>query len=57
MDLREFLGYFDFDYDIVPAGGKYEDKVRKELVEDWKLAVEDVGNDPNVFDAEVKLVW
>lgn len=45
MDLREFLGYFDFDYDVVSPGGRYEDRIRQELVEDGKLGKEDLDKD------------
>lgn len=45
MNLREFLSYFDFDYDIVSPGGKRENRIRQELVEDGKLSVEDAGMD------------
>lgn len=37
MDLEEFLSYFDFSYDIVSGDGRYEQKIRKELIEDGKL--------------------
>lgn len=45
MDLREFLSYFDFDYDIVSPGDKYEDRIRQELLEDGDLSPEDMDKD------------
>lgn len=45
MDLKQFLSYFDFDYDIVPPGGKYEDRIRQELIDDEKLTVEEADKD------------
>lgn len=45
MDLREFLSYFDFDYDIVSPGGKYETRIRQELLEDGDLCPSDLVKD------------
>ena len=45
MDLREFLGYFDFDYDFVSPGGEYETRIRQELVENGDLSPEDANKD------------
>ena len=45
MDLREFLGYFDFDYDIVSPGGKYEDRIRQERIEEGDICPEDADKD------------
>lgn len=45
MDLKTFLSYFDFDYGIVSPGGKYEDRIRQELIEDEKLTASDADKD------------
>lgn len=45
MDLKKFLSYFDFDYDIVPPGGKYEDRIRQGLLEDGDLSPDDISKD------------
>ena len=37
MDLEEFLSYSDFSYDIVSGDSKFEQNLRKELIEDGKL--------------------
>ena len=42
MGLKEFLGYFDFDYDIVSPGSAYEQKIRQERLEDGNLSTEDM---------------
>lgn len=45
MDLRRFLSYFDFDYEIVPPEEGYETKCRQLMLEDGKLALEDLDKD------------
>lgn len=45
MDLKEFLGCFDFDYDIVSPGSIYEQKIRQERLEDEYLSPEDMDKD------------
>ena len=45
MDLKEFLSYFDFNYDIVSPGSTYEQKVRQERLEDGDLSLEDMDQD------------
>lgn len=45
MDLREFLSYFDFDYDIVSPDGQTETKIRTELLEDGELSAADMDKD------------
>lgn len=45
MDLKDFLSYFDFDYDIVSPGGKTETKIREERLEDGDLSAADMDKD------------
>lgn len=45
MDLREFLSYFDFDYDIVSPDGQTETKIREALLEDDELSAADMDKD------------
>lgn len=45
FSLRDFLAHFDFDYDIVSPGSKYETKIREELLEDGDLSVDDLDKD------------
>lgn len=45
MDLKTFLSYFDFDYDIVSAAAPGEERIRQELLEDGKLMPEDLSKD------------
>lgn len=43
MELRDFLAYFDFDYDVISPGGKTETHIREELLEDGDLSPDDVN--------------
>lgn len=43
MDLKEFLSYFDFDYDIVLPGDRHETRIRQDLIEDGDLSPADEG--------------
>lgn len=45
MSLEDFLAHFDFGYDIVSPGGKYETKIRQERIEDGDLSEEDANSD------------
>ena len=45
MSLREFLGAFDFDYDIVSAGDRREMAIRFALIEDEELSQSELYND------------
>lgn len=45
MDLNEFLGYFDFSYDIVSPGGKYETRIRQERIDEGDIRPEDADKD------------
>ena len=45
MDLGEFLDVFDFDYDVVSPGDKYEMNIRKNLIELGDLDASNIDKD------------
>ena len=45
MDLGEFLDVFDFDYDVVFPGDKYEMNIRKNLIELGDLDASNIDKD------------
>lgn len=45
IDLKKFLSYFDFDYEIVSPVDKFEDRIRQELLEEGYLSPDDISKD------------